>query len=123
MSKIAHYLQEHLAGEVMSSIDARKYFSNDSSIFAIPPALIAYPKTENDVRKAARFSWQLAERGRVIPLIARGSGTDETGAAIGTGIILAYPAHMNRILELDPKSGSVTVEPGINFGKLQQTLS
>jgi FAD/FMN-containing dehydrogenase len=122
MSKIAHYLQEHLAGEVMSSVDARKYFSTDSSIFAIPPAIIAYPKTENDVRKAARFSWQLAERGRVIPLIARGSGTDETGAAVGSGIILAYPAHMNRILELDPKSGTVTVEPGINFGKLQQTL-
>ena len=29
---------------------------------------------------------------------------------------------MNRILELDTKSGDVTVEPGINFAKLEQTL-
>ena len=29
---------------------------------------------------------------------------------------------MNRILELDSKSGEVTVEPGLNFGKLQQAL-
>lgn len=122
MSKIAHYLQEHLVGEVMTSVDARRYFSTDSSIVALPPALISYPRNESDVRKAARFSWQLAERGRIIPLTPRGSGTDSTGGAIGSGLLMVFPAHMNRILELDTKSGEVTVEPGINFGKLNQTL-
>ncbi|MDB5185267.1 MAG: hypothetical protein JWN38_1075 [Candidatus Saccharibacteria bacterium] len=122
MSKIAHYLQEHLVGEVMTSADARRYFSTDASIMTVVPALVVYPRNENDVRKAARFTWQLAERGRVIPITARGSGTDQTGAALGSGIIMAFPAHLNRILELDIKTGSVTVEPGINFGKLQQTL-
>ncbi|MHB1864781.1 MAG: FAD-binding oxidoreductase [Candidatus Saccharimonadales bacterium] len=122
MSKIAHYLQEHLAGEVMTSVDARRYFSTDASVLVSPPSLIAYPRNENDVRKAARFSWQLAERGRIISITPRGSGTDTTGGAIGTGIMLVFPAHMNRILELDTKTGEVTVEPGINFGKLQQTL-
>jgi len=122
LSKIAHYLQEHLVGEVMTSVDARRYFSTDSSIVALPPALISYPRNESDVRKAARFSWQLAERGRIIPLTPRGSGTDSTGGAIGSGLLMVFPAHMNRILELDTKSGEVTVEPGINFGKLNQTL-
>ncbi|HSW66118.1 MAG TPA: FAD-binding oxidoreductase [Bacillota bacterium] len=122
MSKVAHYLQEHLVGEVMISPDARRYFSTDGSIFTVTPALVAYPRNENDVRKTARFTWQLAERGRVIPITARGSGTDQGGAALGAGIILAFPAHMHRILELDDKSGLVTVEPGINYGKLQQTL-
>ncbi len=122
MSKVAHYLQEHLIGEVMTSADARRYFSTDGSIFAVTPALVAYPRNENDVRKTARFTWQLAERGRVIPITARGAGTDQGGAALGTGIMLAFPAHMHRILELDDKSGIVTVEPGVNYGKLQQTL-
>lgn len=122
MSKVAHYLQEHLVGEVMTSTDARRYFATDASIFQMPPALVVYPRNENDVRKTARFTWQLAERGRVIPLTARGSGTDQTGAALGTGIMLVFPAHMNRILELDTKAHTVTVEPGINFGKLQQAL-
>jgi glycolate oxidase len=84
--------------------------------------LVAYPRNENDVRKTARFSWQLAERGRVIPITARGAGTNQTGAALGSGIVLVFPAHMNRILELDTKTNTVTVEPGINYGKLQQTL-
>lgn len=122
MSKVAYYLQEHLSGEVMTAADARRYFSTDGSVFTVTPALIVYPRNENDVRKTARFTWQLAERGRVIPITARGAGTDQAGAAIGSGIILAFPAHMHRILELDNKSGVVTVEPGVNFGKLQQTL-
>lgn len=122
MNKVAHYLQEHLVGEVMTGSDARKYFSTDASIFSVPPAIVVYPRNENDVRKTTRFTWQLAERGRVIPVTARGAGTDQSGAAIGPGVVMAFPAHLNRILEFDGKSGAVTVEPGINYGKLQQTL-
>ncbi len=122
MSKVAQYLQEHLMGEVMTSTDARRYFATDASIFELPPALVVYPRNENDVRKTARFTWQLAERGRIIPITARGSGTDQTGAALGSGIMLVFPAHMNRILEIDTKANTITVEPGINYGKMQQTL-
>lgn len=122
MSKVAHYLQEHLLGEVMTSADARRYFATDASVLAMTPALVVYPRNENDVRKTARFTWQLAERGRVIPITARGAGTDLSGAALGSGIILSFPAHMHKILEFDSKSGVVTVEAGINYAKLQQTL-
>lgn len=122
MNKVAHYLQEHLVGEVMTGDDARKYFSTDGSVFSTAPSIIVYPRSESDVRKAARFTWQLAERGRVIPITSRGSGTNLTGAAIGNGIMLVFPAHMNRILEFDSKSGNVIIEPGINYGKLQQAL-
>ena len=122
MSKVAHYLQEHLLGEVMTSADARRYFATDASVLSMPPALVVYPRNENDVRKTARFTWQLAERGRIIPMTARGSGTDQTGAAIGSGVMVVFPSHLHRILELDTKGNTVTVEPGINYGKLQQTL-
>ncbi len=123
MNKVAEYLQEHVLGEVVSSLDARAYFSTDASIFKIMPAVIVYPRGEGDVRKVARFTWQLAERGRLLPITARGGGSDQTGAAIGGGVVLVFPAHMNRILELDSKTGIVTVEPGLNFSKLQQTLN
>src|SRR5688500_5682003 len=116
MSKVAQYLQEHLQGEVMAGPDARRYFSTDASIFRVVPAMVVYPRSENDVRKTARFSWQLAERGRIIPMTARGLGSDQSGAALGTGIMVVFPAHMNRLLELDGKTGDVTVEPGITFG-------
>lgn len=106
----------------MTSNDARKYFATDGSIFTLTPNLVVYPRNENDVRKTARFTWQLAERGRIIPITARGSGTDQGGGALGDGVMLVFPAHMNRIIELDPKTGVVVVEPGLNYGRLQQTL-
>ncbi|MEO6513049.1 MAG: FAD-binding oxidoreductase [Candidatus Saccharimonadales bacterium] len=122
MSKIGHYLQQHLSGEVITTADARRYFSTDGSIFSVVPSAVIYPRNENDVRKTTRFTWQLAERGRIVPLTARGSGTDQSGGAIGSGLMMVFPAHMNRIVEFDGKTGVVTIEPGINYGKLQQTL-
>lgn len=122
MSKVAQYLQEHVVGEVLTSLDAREYFATDASIFRLAPQIIVYPRTENDVRKIARFSWQLAERGRLVPLTARGSGTDQGGAALGQGILIVFPAHMNKILALDSNKGYVSIQPGANFGKIQQTL-
>jgi FAD/FMN-containing dehydrogenase len=122
MSKVAHYLQEHISGEVLTNAGARRFFATDGGVFAVTPSLIVYPRNEQDVRKTARFTWQLAERGRVIPITARGLGTDQAGAAVGSGAVMVFPAHMHRILELDGKTGEVVIEPGINYGKLQQTL-
>lgn len=109
-------------GEVMTSMAARKYFSTDGGVFEILPSMIVYPQNENDVCKTAKFSWQLAERGRILPITARGRGSDQAGAAIGSGIVVVFPAHMNKIIELDGRSGSVVVEPGLVYSKLQQTL-
>lgn len=122
MSKVAHYLQEHLLGEVTASTEVRKHFATDASILQLAPAIVVYPRNENDIRKTARFAWQLAERGKVVPITARGGGSDTSGAAIGSGILLAFTAHMNRILALDPAKEIITLEPGATFDKVEQTL-
>lgn len=122
MNKIASYLQTHLSGEVFDTPPIRDYFSTDASVLQMRPAMVVYPRTTNDVRKVTRFSWQLAEKGHTLPITARGSGTDQTGAAIGTGIVMVFPAHMNRILELDSQQKLVRVQPGVNFKSLQETL-
>ncbi len=123
MSKIANYLQQHLNGEVVSSPRVRKFFATDASILTKTPQIIVYPRTTNDVRKVARFTWQLAEKGHVLPITARGSGTDQTGAAIGNGIVMVFPAHMQKILELDTKTRMVRVQPGMNFKALQEAMA
>lgn len=122
MNKVAHYLQQHLVGEVLTSPDVLNYFSTDESIFQIQPMLVVHPRSENDLRKAVRFSWQLAERGRKVPITIKGKGTDQTGASLGNGVVLTTPAHLNKIIELDPKSGVVTAEAGTVVSKIQQTL-
>lgn len=123
MNKIASYLQSHLSGEVLDSMAARRYFSTDASVLEVTPSFIVYPRTTNDIRKVARFSWQLAEKGHVLPITPRGSGTDQTGAAIGKGVVMVFPAHLNKILELDTQQKLVRVQPGVNFKSLQETLN
>jgi FAD/FMN-containing dehydrogenase len=122
VSKIAHYLQEHLLGEVTASPEVRKHFAFDASILSLAPQIVVYPRNESDIRKTARFAWQLAERGRPIPITARGGGSSTSGSAIGSGIVLAFTAHMNRILAMDPAKETVILEPGVIYDKLEQTL-
>jgi len=122
MSKVADYLQQHLLGEILTSSDVREYFSKDNSILTVQPAMVIYPRNENDIRKVLRFSWQLAQKNHFFSITTRGGGTDQTGAAIGSGIILVLTAHLNRILEFNSRNGLVIVEPGIIFGKLEETL-
>ena len=63
MSKVAQYLNEHLLGEVTTSDGARRHFSTDESVLSIVPDMVIYPRVTSDIRKVARFSWQLAEKG------------------------------------------------------------
>jgi FAD/FMN-containing dehydrogenase len=122
LNRVAQYLQEHLDGEVTTSPDARDYFSTDASIFKVVPQLVVYPRSESDIRKLAKFAWQLSERGRNIPLTARAYGTDYSGGSLGGGILINFSAHLNKLLTLDPNKGLTTVQPGMNFGSLQQIM-
>ena len=122
MNKIANYLQEHVVGEVLASADVRDYFSTDGSVFKVTPSLVVYPKNTQDVRKVTRFAWQLAEKGHSLPITARGRGSDQAGAAIGAGIMMVFPAHMNRMLELDVKQKLARVQPGMNFRAFQESV-
>ena len=124
MSKIAQYLNEHILGEVTSAKSVRQRFSRDASILTITPELVMFPRVTNDIRKAARFSWQLAEKGHVLPITVRGGGSDQTGAAIGRGLIVNTTAHLNQVIHIGLKNKDrfVHVQPGVLFKTLNDTL-
>ena len=122
MSKVAAYLQEHILGEVIIQPSVLDTYSTDASILTVRPEMVVYPRVTNDIRKVARFAWQLAEKGHILPITARGSGTDQTGAAIGRGIVVAMPAHMNQLLEFDARQKLVRVQPGLNAKALADAL-
>lgn len=122
-SKIADYLREHLTGEVSSDARTLDYFATDGSVLTITPQVAVYPQNTQDVRKTLRFCWRLAEKGTILPITARGAGTDQAGGALTDGIMLAFPAHMNKLLSLDSKNGIVNVQPGLNYRNLQDTLN
>jgi FAD/FMN-containing dehydrogenase len=125
MSKIAKYLNEHIMGEITGAKAVRERFSRDRSVLTIKPELVMFPRVTNDIRKAARFAWQLAEKGHVLPITIRGAGSDETGAAIGKGLVINTTAHLNRIIyiALKDKDHFVHVQPGVTFKALNDALN
>ena len=123
MNKIAHYLNTHMLGEVIVSPNVREAHSTDASVLHYTPDMVAYPRATSDIRKIARFSWQLAEKGHTLPLTMRGAGTDTTGAAIGAGMIVATMPHMNTIFEYDSGQKLVRLQPGVTVNALTNALA
>jgi FAD/FMN-containing dehydrogenase len=123
MSKVAAYLQEHIQGEVTTNATILEALGTDASVLTMTPEMAVYPRITSDIRKVARFAWQLAEKGHVLPLAARGLGGDQTGGAIGKGISIILPAHMNRLFELDAKQKLVRLQPGISARTLNAALA
>lgn len=125
MSKISEYLNEHILGEITSAKAVRQRFSRDGSVLTIMPELVMFPRVTNDIRKAARFSWQLAEKGHKLVITARGGGSDQTGAAIGKSLIINTTAHLNNVIHLGLKDKErfVHLQPGVNFKDLNDILS
>lgn len=122
MSKIATYLSEHLKGEVFTNSQLRAKFSTDKSVLKITPMVVTFPYNTSDVRKIAHFAWQLAEKGHILPITPRGNGSSLTGAAIGTGIVMSFPTHLNKILEVDTKQKLVRVQPGVTIKALNEAM-
>lgn len=123
MSKVTEYLRGHLLGEVSVRHDDCQAASTDDGILQQAPEMVVYPRNTNDIRKILRFSWQLAEKGHVMPLIARGAGHDTTGGAIGKGVVVDISRHMTRIYEYDSKQRLVRLQPGVTNDSLNEALT
>ena len=123
MSKVATYLRGHLAGEVDFRTDLRAARARDAGILAIAPEMVVSPRNTSDIRKTARFSWQLSARGHALPLVARGAGYGINGGAVGRGAQISLAAHMNTIFEYDSKQRLARLQPGVTIQALQSALA
>lgn len=99
------------------SADLLSYGYDNSRMEAMPHA-VAWPQSAEEIIAIVR-----ACRSHRLPLIARGQGTNTTGATVPIhgGLVLSME-RMNRIIEIDPDNRAVVVEPGVLNGDLQEAL-
>lgn len=121
MKSYLEELQLDLSGMVTDNAAVLEHFSTDASIFTLRPDGIMYPQNTKDVQVAVKFVAEKAAAGKKLSLTARGLGNDLSGAALSNSLIIEFPAHMNQLLKFDKKL--VTVQPGLNYGALQQILA
>jgi D-lactate dehydrogenase len=94
-------------------------YGYDNSRRSAQPDAVVFPTTHEHVVALVR-----ACRDARTPLIARGRGTNTTGATVPiAGGIVASFERMNRILRIDADNRYAVVEPGVLNGDLQTALA
>jgi len=93
------------------------YAYDNSRRNALPDAVV-FPTEHTQVETLVR-----ACREHHVPIVARGRGTNTTGATVPVngGVVVSFE-RMNRILRIDPDNRFAVVEPGVLNGDLQNAL-
>jgi glycolate oxidase len=88
---------------------ALRIYARDASMVEGGCALVAFPRSVEDVQASVRIA-----AAHALPIVPRGSGTGLAGGAtpIGDALVVAT-ARMHRILEVRPEDRLAWVEPGV----------
>ena len=92
-------------------------YSVDASIYKIPPQVVVLPENEADIDVVVDYA---VSHG--VPLTPRAAGTNLTGSAIGSGIIIDI-SKMNRLLEVNPQEQWARIQPGLVLTELNKMLA
>ena len=122
MSRLPPALEHELAsvlgqGWLTDPGECLTYAYDNSRREALPDA-VALPTTREQVQALVRACFE-----HRVPVIARGRGTNTTGASVPVrgGVVVSFE-RMNRILEVRPGDRCAVVEPGVLNGDLQAAL-
>lgn len=81
------------------------------------PCYVSHPTSVEDISAAFKFA-----KAEGLTVTLRGAGRSYNDAALNGGGIVLDLQQMNQILEWDPASGSIRVEPGVTLRELWQTV-
>nr|WP_258727265.1 FAD-binding and (Fe-S)-binding domain-containing protein [Cellulomonas sp. NS3] len=108
-------LRAAVRGSVDDSSRRRAEYSTDASNYRVVPQVVVFPRDTDDVLAALEVT-----RAAGVPLTSRGGGTSVAGNAVGTGVVLDFSRHVNRVLAIDPEARTARVEPGVVMSELQR---
>lgn len=101
-------------GRVVTGNIEDKYVSDGLGRLRGQAAALVFPLTTQEVSSVLR--WAHEHR---VPVTPRGAGTNLVGSTVPNGGIVLDLSRMNRILELDADTFTVTLEPGVLLQDLQ----
>lgn len=108
MNKQLQQLQNQLAGELYFDETMRILFATDASVYRKLPLAVAFPKTNEDIKKLIHFANE-----NKTSLIPRTAGTSLAGQCVGDGIVVDVSKHFTEILEFNEAEKWVRVQAGV----------
>jgi FAD/FMN-containing dehydrogenase/Fe-S oxidoreductase len=117
-AELVRALRSAVAGGVDDSSRRRAEYSTDASNYRVVPSVVVFPRDVDDALAALEVA-----RGLGAPVTSRGGGTSVAGNAVGTGVVLDWSRHVNRVLDVDPVTRTARVEPGVVMAMLQKAAA
>jgi len=110
-------LRRHTQGQAHFDAASRGRYATDASIYQVMPVGVFVPRSSQDVATAIDIARELA-----VPVLARGAGTSQCGQTVGAALVIDTSVHLRRVLDVDPRAGTATVEPGLVLDALNAQL-
>ncbi|MEU6374501.1 FAD-binding and (Fe-S)-binding domain-containing protein [Streptomyces sp. NPDC046909] len=118
MTDLEAALRRAVRGDVGFDVTSRALTTMDASNYRRVPLGVVAPRDADDVAAALAVC-----REHGVPVVARGGGTSIAGQATGTGVVLDFTRHVNRLLALDPETRTAVVQPGLVLDRLQDAAA
>ncbi|MGW0654184.1 FAD-binding and (Fe-S)-binding domain-containing protein [Streptomyces umbrinus] len=118
LGELRSELRKAVRGEAAFDATARALTTMDASNYRRVPLGVVAPRDADDVAAALSVCSRLR-----VPVVARGGGTSIAGQATGTGVVLDFTRHMNRIVSLDAQARTAVVQPGVVLDRLQEAAA
>ncbi|MFF8095964.1 FAD-linked oxidase C-terminal domain-containing protein [Streptomyces sp. NPDC016675] len=118
MTDLEAALRGAVRGEVAFDVTSRALTTMDASNYRRVPLGVVAPRDADDVAAVLAVC-----REHAVPVVARGGGTSIAGQATGTGVVLDFTRHMNRLVSLDPAARTAVVQPGLVLDRLQEAVA
>ena len=115
---VVEALARNGVGDVDDSTLARALYSTDASLYRVVPQVVVRPRDADEVIATVAAC---AETGT--PLTSRGAGTSIAGNAVGTGVVMDFTRHLNRIHDIDAEAMTARVDPGTVHAVLQRAAA
>ncbi len=101
-------LELSLSGELFYDDLIKSIYATDASVYRMFPLAVAYPRDIKDIKLLINYA-----KKNNTSLIPRTAGTSLAGQCVGEGIVVDVSKYFTKIISVDKKNQTVTLQPGV----------
>ncbi|WP_136481221.1 FAD-binding and (Fe-S)-binding domain-containing protein [Cognatitamlana onchidii] len=101
-------LKSKFSGELFFDALTKSIYATDASVYRKIPFGVAYPRNNEDIKLLIDYANKNNQS-----LIPRTAGTSLAGQCVGEGIVVDVSKYFTKIIEVNEKARTVTVQPGV----------
>jgi FAD/FMN-containing dehydrogenase/Fe-S oxidoreductase len=117
MKKQLEHFAKTFEGQLQYDSLHKTIYATDASVYRKMPLAVAYPLGTKGIQQLVQFASE-----NKTSLIPRAAGTSLAGQCVGDGIVVDVSKHFTQIINLDLRTKTVTVQPGIIRDELNKFL-